>query len=85
MHVYIYYTILRRRKAAVAAAEEWSGNNMPMFCNNPANTSKLDAFVKSIAPSCKLPYFDESDIRLYIMDSLSEKRRNTKNGYDYEN
>ena len=81
--VYIYYTILSRQKAA--AADEWPGNNIPTFRNNQANTSKLDALVKKIAPSCKLPYFDEGDIRLHIMDSLSERRSNVRNGYDYEN
>ena len=77
--------ILHYPQEMKSCAEEWPGNNIPTFHNNPANTSKLDALVKRIAPSCKLTYFDGSDIRLHnIMNFLSE-RRNIKNGYDYEN
>ena len=75
----------RRNKVAAAAWKTWPGNKIPTFKNNPCLLKQLDTLVKSLLPDCKLPFFDEKAIRSHIMDTLSERRRQIKNGHDYEN
>lgn len=70
---------------AIAAHREWPGNKIPIFRNNKENLKKLDCLVAKLVPECKLDYFGESAIRKHIIDTLTERRRNVKKGYDYEN
>ena len=75
----------RRNKVAAAAWKTWPGNNIPTFKNNLPLLKQLDTLVKSLLPDCELPFFDEKAIRSHIMDTLTERRRQIKNGHDYEN
>ena len=45
---------------------------------------ELDDLVKTLVPTCSLPYFGEAAIRQHILDTLKEKRRNIKKGYNYD-
>jgi len=69
---------------AAAARDEWPGNDIPTFRNNPEACAQLDRLVKRIYPDCKLPNFDKEVIHQHIRDCLNERRRNIKKGYDYE-
>lgn len=74
----------RRNKVAAAARNEWPGNDIPCFRNNKENTKKLDDLVERIEADCSLPYFGTFTIRQHILDTLTERRRCVKKGYDYE-
>ena len=74
----------KRKNITPAAVDEWPGNNVPTFKNNSQASSKLDRLVQRLLPE-SLPEFNESTIRKHILDSLNERRRNIKKGYNYEN
>ena len=81
-----FIVITRRRRVACAAAEKWPGNEYPLFKNNPKELEKLYELTKKLSLTCRIPnVFEEDGIRSHIMSSLHERRRNVKNGYDYEN
>ena len=67
-----------------AAKIAWPGNDLPTFQGNKASTKKLDDLVKELAPSCSSKYFTETSIREHIIDTLAERRRQVKKGYDYD-
>lgn len=62
----------------------WPGNDLPTFRGNKENTKKLDDLVKELAPSCSSKHFTETSIREHIIDTLAERRRQVKKGYDYD-
>lgn len=68
-----------------AACETWPGNDIPTFRNNKDNTAKLNELVNKLEPECALPDFGRAAIKQHILDCLTERRRNVKKGYDYEN
>ena len=67
-----------------AAKIAWPGNDLPTCRGNKASTKKLDDLVKELAPSCSSKYFTEASIREHIIDTLAERRRQVKRGYDYD-
>ena len=78
--------ITRRRRVACAAKDKWPGNVIPLFKNNPKELEKLDNLVNELSKTCRIPnVFEEDGIISHIMSSLHERRRNIKNGYNYEN
>lgn len=76
---------LRRNRVAKAARLAWPGNDIPIFRGNKDNLKKLDNLVPELNPTCSSKHFQETAIRRHILDTLSERRRQIKRGYDYEN
>ena len=44
---------------------------------------KLDDLVTELIPTCSSKFFTEASIRQHIIDTLAERRRQVKKGYDY--
>lgn len=61
----------------------WPGNDLPIFRGNKENMNKLDDLVKELVPTCSSKFFAEASIRQHIIDTLAERRRQVKKGYDY--
>ena len=61
----------------------WPGNDIPIFRGNATNLKKLDDLVDDLASTCETPYFGKAAIRRHVLDSLAERRRMVKKGYDY--
>uniref|UniRef100_A0A1X7U905 Uncharacterized protein n=1 Tax=Amphimedon queenslandica TaxID=400682 RepID=A0A1X7U905_AMPQE len=76
--------LMKRNKVAAAARNTWPGNNVPCFRNNKKEKETLDDLVISLIKECSLPIFGEKAIRQHILDTLTERRRNVKKGYNYE-
>ena len=68
---------------ANAAKHAWPGNSIPLFRGNSTNLKKLDALVAELKSTGETPFFGEAAIRQHILDSLAERRRMVKKGYDY--
>lgn len=68
---------------AKAARHTWPGNDIPIFRGNATNLKKLTDLVTELTRTCETPYFGEAAIRRHILDSLAERRRMVKKGYDY--
>ena len=66
-----------------AAKLAWPGNDVPLFKGYPANQQKLDNLVEELKDTCSTKYFREKEIRLHIINTLAERRRNIKKGFDY--
>ena len=81
MHAYAFY--IRRNKVSEEARKRWPGNDIPIFRNNKDNQAELDKLVDSLE-DCVLPYFNREQIRRHILDTLTERRRNIKRGYNYD-
>ena len=62
----------------------WPGNDLPIFRGNSSSQAKLNDLVKELKGTCSTKYFDEESIRQHIIDSMAERRRAIKKGYDYE-
>ena len=61
----------------------WPGNDIPIFGNSKENLQTLQDLVKRLVPECGMEIFGEKAIGRYIIDTLTERRRNVKKGYDY--
>ena len=72
------YFNYRRRKVVKAASERWPGNNIPTFRNDKENH-----LVEKLIPEYQLPHFGKKQIRQHILDSLNERRWQTRKGHDY--
>ena len=68
---------------AKAARNTWPGNDIPIFRGNATNLKKFADLVIELTRTCETPYFGEAAIRRHILDSLAERRRMVKKGYDY--
>ncbi len=44
----------------------------------------LDDLVKKLVPECSLGFFGEKAIRKHVLDTLTERRRNVRKGYNYD-
>jgi len=62
----------------------WPGNDLSIFCGNSSNQAKLNDLVEELKSTCVTKYFDEESIRQHIIDSMAERRRAIKKGYDYD-
>ena len=82
--LFLYLNDCRRKGIAVAAKDTWPRKNIPTFKNNKENQQKLSALVDKLLPECQLPWFGKEAIRKHILNTLTERRRNIKKGYDYE-
>ena len=65
-----------------AAKLAWPGNDVPLFKGDVANLSKLDNLVDQLKDTCCNKYFGEKEIRLHIINTSAERRRQIKNGYE---
>ena len=61
----------------------WPGNDLPIFRENKDNMKKLDDLVQELIPSCSSKFFTEASFCQHIIDTLAERRRQVKKGYDY--
>ena len=68
---------------AKAAKHTWPGNDIPIFRGNATNLKELTDLVTDLTRTCETPYFGEATIRRHVVDSLAERRRMVKKGYDY--
>ena len=68
---------------AKAARCMWPGNDIPIFRGDDTNLKKLSDLVDELAGTCGTPHFEKPAIRRHILDSLAERRRMVKKGYDY--
>ena len=63
----------------------WPGNNLPLFRGDLENTKKLNDLVKELKDKYATKHFGEAEIRLHIINTVAERRRNVKKrGFDYE-
>ncbi len=60
------------------------GNEIPTFRNHKENPKMLDDLVKKLVPECSLGFFGEKAIRKHVLDTLTERRRNVRKGYNYD-
>lgn len=75
----------RRNRVAEAARRKWPGNNLPTFKNNKEMLKSLNELVEQLIPECQMDNFGKDAIRKHILDTLNERRRQVRKGYDYEN
>ena len=68
---------------AKAAKRMWLGNDIPIFHGNATNLKKLSDLVTDLTSTCETPCFRRAVIRRHVLDSLAERRRMVKKGYDY--
>ena len=84
--IYMYVHMQsRRNRVARATSERWPGNELPKFKNDKKLLKSLDDFVDELLPDCEAPNFGKVAIRQHILDTLNERRRQVRKGYDYEN
>ncbi|KAL5510543.1 hypothetical protein EMCRGX_G006105 [Ephydatia muelleri] len=75
--------LMMRNKVNKAVKEQWKGNVIPLFKTDPAEKKKLEDMVQKLVPNCSTKYFGERAIRQHIIDTLTERRRMIKKGFDY--
>ena len=83
VHPILCNNLFRRKKVAKATRERWPGNNIPIFRGNLENMKALNELVDELKGSCSTKYFDEKAIRNHAIDTLAERRRRVRSGYDY--
>jgi len=84
--VHIIFLVFRRNRVTEAVRQRWPGNNIPTFRNNPVASTELDKLVDSLMKSCKDEKlsFGREAIKKHVMDTANERRRQIRDGYDYE-
>jgi len=62
-----------------AAKIAWPGDDIPLFQNNKENLKKLDDLVATLKKKYSVENrFEAPEIRLHILNTLAERRRNIK-------
>ena len=83
IHIFIYFF----RKACIRkeALNIWSGNNIPLFKGNEENMAKLMKLVNELE-QYQYPDigFKKQDIKNYICNMFSQRRKRHKKGEDFE-
>eukprot|EP00731_Ephydatia_muelleri_P009432 Em0005g18a len=75
--------LMMQNKVNKAVKEQWKGNVIPLFKTDPEEKKKLEDMVQKLVPNCSTKYFGERAIRQHIIDTLTERRRMIKKGFDY--
>jgi len=68
------------------AIQKFPGNDLPNFKNNKQAKAELEELATSLIGDCSYEPagFGREGIKQHILDVLNERRRNHRNGRDYE-
>ena len=81
MNVCVY--ACRRNKISATAHSKWPGNDIPKFQRNKKMQAELNELVEKLYPDCK-EFYSKRGIRDHILVTMTERRRQVKRGYNYE-